>query len=326
MKMMRRFFAATAVFFAAAVSVGSAVAAEYPTRTIRLICPYAAGGLTDILARMLAKRLSERLGQPVVVENRTGAGGILGVEAAAKAAPDGYTIALFSQGLASVNASLYKDLSYDTLKDFVPLSLVTTFSMVLVGNPDSRPATMADFVTMARANPGKLNYGSAGNASTSHLAMELLKDQLGIDVMHVPYKGESAAFSEVMGGRLSVMFTTLGGGKQLIESGKLRPLAIASSKRSPLIPEVPTIAETASPGFEVLGWYAILAPTGVPTPIADLLSKELMAIAKEPETIAWMTSRGMDAVGSSQADLASVIKSETERWGAVVKKTGIKPD
>lgn len=306
---------------------GAARAAdEYPSRPIRLICPYAPGGLTDVLARLLAKRLSERIGQTVFVENRTGAGGIIGVDAVAKAAPDGYTIVMVAQGLASVNASLYKNLPYDTLRDFVPISLVSTFSMVLVSNPDKPPKTLAEFISMAKAKPGGLDYGSAGNASTAHLMTELFNDQAGIDVLHVPFKGESVAFTELMGGRLTAMFATTGGALPHIQSGKLRALAIATKERSKLLPNVPTVAEAGGPDFEVKGWYGILAPVNVPKPVAERLTKEFMAMAREPEMRDLMTSRGMDSVGSTPEEFGKLIKSETERWRKVVVKAGIKAD
>jgi tripartite-type tricarboxylate transporter receptor subunit TctC len=303
-----------------------AVAQDFPSRPIRLICPYAAGGLTDVVARLLAKHLGERIGQSVVVENRTGGGGIIAMEAAAKAPADGYTIVLVGQGLASVNASLRKDLSYDTLRDFSPVSLVSTFSMVFVAHPERPPKTFADWIAMARAKPGALNYGSAGNASTAHLMTELLKDQIGIDVQHIPFRGESQAFLELMGGRLDGMFATLGGAMPHIQSGKLRAIAVATKERSSLLPDVPTVSEAGAPGFEVLGWYGILAPAKVPKPVLDRLDAEFAAIAREPEFRAQMQARGMEAVGGSGGMLTKWISDETVRWRDVVNKAGIKAE
>lgn len=308
------------------LSAAPAMAQEYPSRPIRLICPYAPGGLTDVLARMIAKRLGERLGQQVIVENRTGAGGIIGVDAAAKAAPDGYTIVLVGQGQASVNATLYKDLPYDTLRDFAPLSMVSTFSLVFVTSPDQGPRTFAEFLAQARAKPGALSYGSAGNASTAHLMTELLKDQANIFVTHIPYRGEAVVFPEVMAGRLVGTFATLGGARTLIESGKLRALAVATKERQSLLPNVPTVSESGVKGFEVLGWYGLLAPVKAPKPVIDRLSKELMAIAREPEFRDQLHARGMDAVGSTPEALGKMIASETVRWRQVVNKAGIKPE
>jgi len=305
---------------------GAAMASDYPNRPIRFICPYTAGGLTDVLSRLLAKRLSERVGQPVIVENRTGAGGVIAVEGVAKGAADGYTIILVGQGQASVNESLYKKLPYNTLRDFAPISLVSTFSLVFVGNPEQPPKSFSEFLAMARAKPGALNYGSAGNASTSHLMSELLKGEANIDITHIPYRGEAAAMTEVMGGRLTGIFATVGGARPYIESGKLRPLAIATKERSKLLPDVPTVSESGVPGFEVQGWYAILAPKNVPQAVVDRLSKEFMAMAQEPELREALASRGMDAVGSSPEELAKVIKSESERWAKVVADAKITVD
>jgi tripartite-type tricarboxylate transporter receptor subunit TctC len=310
----------------AVASTSAAAASDYPSRPIRLISPYAAGGLTDELARMLSKRLSERLGQPVVVDNRAGAGGVIGVEAAAKAAPDGYTIVLVGQGLASVNASLYKNLPYDTVRDFAPVTMIATFPMVFVSKPDAPPASIAELIAMAKARPGTLNYGSAGNASTAHLMTELFKEQVGIDITHIPYRGESQAFTELMGGRLSGMFATLGGTLPLVQSGKLRALAIATKERSKLLPNVPTVSEAGVPGFEVVGWYGVLAPAQTPKPILERLNKEFTEMAREPEFREQMTSRGLDAVGSSPEELGKMIASETERWRAVVHKANIRAD
>jgi len=318
-------------FGALAVSLGLLAAApvmaqEFPSKPIRLICPYAPGGLTDVLARLLAKRLGERLGQQVVVENKTGAAGIIGVEAAAKSPPDGYTILLVGQGQASVNASLYKDLSYDTLRDFAPLSLVSTFSLVWVSPPDQGPRTFQELLASARAKPGTLNYGSAGNASTSHLMTELLKEQANVEMTHVPYRGEALVFPEVVSGRLTGTFATVGGALPLIQGGKLRALAVATRERSKLLPNVPTVSESGVPNFEVQGWYGILAPAKAPKPVLDRLSKEIMAVARESEFREQLQSRGMESVGGSPEAFGKLIASETARWRQVVLKSGIKPE
>lgn len=318
--------AAVASISLIALSPSAIASSDYPNRPIRLISPYAAGGLTDVLARMLSKKLSERLGQSVMIENRTGAGGVIGVDTAAKSVPDGYTIVLVGQGLASVNGSIQKNLPYDTVRDFAPVTMIATFPMVFVGHPTAPPASMSEFISMAKAKPGALNYGSAGNASTAHLTTELLKDQVGIDITHIPYRGESPAFTELMGGRLSGMFATLGGTLPLIQAGKMRPLAIATKERSKLLPDVPTMAEAGVPNFVVFGWYGVLAPKGTPQPVLDKLSKTFMEMAREPEFRELMASRGLDAVGSSPAELGQLIDSETRRWRSVVQKAGIQAD
>lgn len=317
-----------AALMAGCVMAGSAVAAPdaYPSRPIRLISPYAAGGLTDLLARALGKRLSERLGQPVIVENRTGGGGVTGVDSVAKSPADGYTLVLVGQGLASVNASLYKTLPYDTQRDFAPISMVASFPLVLVGRPGTPPDTLSAFIAAARAQPGAIAYGSAGNASTAHLTMELLADQAGIKVNHIPYRGEAPAFVDVIAGNTQVMFATLGGARPLLESGRLRPIAIATKERNKLLPNVPTISEAGIPGFEVLGWYGVLAPQGTPKPVLDRLSAEFMAMGREPEVRDQFLERGLILAGTSSDELGKLIRSETERWRQVVLKAGIRAD
>jgi tripartite-type tricarboxylate transporter receptor subunit TctC len=328
--MYRKLF--IAVFIAFSISsvapLAPAVAADnsFPDRPIRLIAPYAAGGLTDIAARIVAEKLSRRIGQPVVVENRTGAGGIIGVEMVAKSKPDGYTLALVGQGLASVNESLYPNLKYETLADFKPISLVAKFSLVLVGNPQKAPDSLIQALDLGRKSPDSLSYGSAGTASTAHLAMELFNDQAGIKSLHVPFRGESPAFAELVGGRIDMMFATLGGVLPLVNSGKLRPLAVASKERNPLLPNTPTVSEGGVPGYDVFGWYGILAPASTPDPIIARLSKELMAIGQDPEFQEAMRTRGMEAVGGTPEDLTTTIRDETLRWKALIEKASIQAE
>ncbi|CAP41560.1 MULTISPECIES: Bug family tripartite tricarboxylate transporter substrate binding protein [Alcaligenaceae] len=301
-------------------------AAQYPDRPIRLITPYAAGGLSDILARTLANELAKRLGQSVVVENRTGAGGIIATNYVAKSDPDGYTLALVGQGLAAVNPTLHKDLPYDTLRDFAPISMIAKFSMVLVGNPQRPPESVAQMIDMAKKKPGSLNFGSAGNASTAHLMTEMLNDQEGIKMVHVPYKGESAAFTEVIGGRIDVLFGTVGGALPLIQSGKLRPLAIVDTQRNPLMPNVPTIEEAGVKDFNVFGWYGILAPKKAPSEVVNRLAKAFRDISQDPAFQKAMRDRGMESIGSTPAELETLIEDEIQRWSNVIKKVGIQAE
>ena len=318
------FRAATAAL--ALIMAAPVPAQEYPSRPVRLICPYAAGGLTDILARTVAQELSRRLGQPVIVENRAGGGGIAGTDFAAKAAPDGYTLTLAGQGLASVNTSLYPHLPYDTLRDFKPLSHIAKFSLVLVGHPRRAPESVSDLIHLARKNPDALSYGSAGNASTAHLAMEMFKEHNGLSLLHVPFKGESAALMELVAGRIDSMFATVGGSLALIRGGKLRAIAIPDDARNPLLADVPTMREAGIEDFNVFGWFVVLAPANVPERVADRLGKEFMAIGSDPGFRKAMLERGMQAVGSSAAEAAQMIEKETGRWAALVKKTGIALD
>jgi len=308
------------------ITLGAAHAATYPDRPVHLIAPYAPGGLTDIVARTLAQELSGRVGQPVIVENKVGASGIIGTDYVAKAAPDGYTLAIVGQGLASVNASLYPNLPYDTLRDFVPVSLIARFSMVLVGHPSRQPASVAQLIDLARKSPGALTYGSAGNASTAHLTMALLNDATGTKMLHVPFKGESAAFTELMGGRIDNVFATVGGALSLIQGGKLRAIAVADKARNPGLPDVPTLREAGVKDFEVFGWYAVLAPANTPPDVIARLSKELTAIGHDPAFQKAMIGRGIEAVGSTPQEATKTIRDETVRWGTVIKKAGITVD
>ncbi|MBB3181129.1 tripartite tricarboxylate transporter substrate binding protein [Variovorax sp. Sphag1AA] len=307
------------------VAMGKAHA-TYPDKPIRLVAPYAAGGLTDILARSLAQELSNRVGQPVIVENRAGAGGIIGTDFVAKAPPDGYTLALLSQGLASVNASLYPNLPYDTQRDFTPISLIAKFSMVLVGNPARTSESANQLIDQARKNPLALTYGSAGNASTAHLTMVMLNDATGTKMLHVPFKGEAPALTELVGGRIDSIFATVGGALPLIQGGKLRAIAVADKTRNSQLPDVPTLRETGVKDFEVFGWYAVLAPAKVPPEVVTRLSKALMAIGKDAQFQKSMIARGIEAVGSTPDEAAKTIRDETARWGAIVRKANITVD
>jgi tripartite-type tricarboxylate transporter receptor subunit TctC len=296
---------------------------DYPSRPIRFIVPVAAGGLTDILTRVIGERLQERLGQPVVVDNKAGAGGIIGMEAAARAASDGYTLAMSYIGVAAVNPSLYKNLPYDPIRDFVPVSLVANFPMVLMVHPGVPVNSVSEFVSLLKAKPGELNYGSAGNATTSHLAMELFLRETGTKMVHVPYKGAAPAMTDLLAGRLAASFDSLTLALPQVKAGKIRALGIASRQPSALAPEIPTIAEEDVPGFEVTGWYGVLAPRGTPKPIVDKLSKEFAAIVNEPEMRAQLASRGIEPVGTDSDAFSQLLREETEKWRRVVNEADI---
>lgn len=304
----------------------SATAQEYPSKALKFIAPIAAGGLTDTLTRVLGQRLSERLGQPVVVENRPGAGGLIGMDAAAKSPPDGYTIVMVYQGLASVNPILYRTPPYETLRDFAPIAQVATFSMVLVVNPASPIMNVKDLLEQARAKPGSMNYGSGGNATTAHLVTELFKRKTGVDLLHIPYKGEAPALTELLGGRVSMVFTSLPSALAHIRSGKVRALAIATRERSRLIPEAPTLTEAGVADLEAPGWYGVLAPAGTPRPVVERLSREFNAVVGEAQTRARLASQGIDLGGTSADAFAGWITDETERWRKVISDAGIKAD
>ena len=303
-----------------------ATAQPYPSKPLRFIVPVAAGGLTDILTRLLATRLQERLGQSVVVDNRTGAGGIIGMEGAAKSPADGYTILMSYIGVAAVNPSLYKDLPYDTLRDFAPVSLVASFPMVLAVHPDVPAKTTKEFIDLAKARPGTLLYGSAGNATTSHLAMELFRREAGIDVSHVPYKGAAPALNDLMGGRLAAVFDSLTLIMPQAKAGRVRALGIASRERSKLAPEIPTISEAGVKDFEVTGWYGVLVPAATPRSAVERLEGEFNAIVREPAMRDQMLQRGIEPIGEGAGRFGQLLKSEIEKWRRVVQESKLKPD
>ena len=325
MKIFRKSIALCAAALVGLTASAAATANDYPNHAIRLIVPYAAGGLTDMLGRSIAQELSNELGQSVVVENRTGAGGIIGTDAIAKATPDGYTIGLLGQGLVSVNPRVHENLPYAPSKDFRFLSIPAKFSMVLVVHPDSPYKTVSDLLDAARKQPDALNYGSAGNVSTAHLTMELLKDQTGIDMMHIPYKGESQAFTELVGQRIDATFATVGGGLPLINSGRLRPLAVGDTERNFHLPEVPTLTESGVP-VNVFGWYTIAAPAGIPDDVSKRLNDALVKIGASEAFKTAMQERGLEAVGSDSAVATKLVKDEEERWGAIIERAGITVD
>jgi len=300
--------------------------AQEAGRAVRIIAPIAPGGLTDGLARLLAQRLSERTGQTFVVENRPGGGGIIGMEAAARATPDGNTLVLVYQGVASVNPVLYPALPYDTLRDFTCVGLAGSFPILLTV-PASLPVNnAAEFIALARRQPGALSYGSAGNATTAHLAMELFKRQAGVDIVHVPYRGEALALAELAGGRIAAVFATVAAAKPVIDAGHIRAVGVATPGPSALAPGIPAIAASGLPGFEVTGWYGLLAPRGTPAPAIARLNAELRAILREPNTQARLAAMGLEPSGSTPEACEAWIRDETRKWREVIAAAGIRVD
>ncbi len=317
-------------FLMAAVLVSSPLVAnaqsDYPNKPIRLIVAFPAGGSTDIVGRIVAQKLSERLGQAIVVENRGGAGGTIGTDAAAKAAPDGYTLTLGTTSTMAVAPGAYSKLGYDSVKSFSPISLVAVTPYLLVVNPDLPAKSLAELVTLAKSQPGKLNFASAGNGSTTQLAMEMLNDVTGMKMTHVPYKGNAEADLAILSNQVQVLFGSMPALLQHAKQNKLRALAVGTAKRSPALPEVPTVAELGYPGFEAALWLGVLAPAGTPKPIIDRLNKELVAIAATPDFKAAMDKNGADATSNSPEQFASLIQNEVSKYGAITKKLGIKLD
>jgi tripartite-type tricarboxylate transporter receptor subunit TctC len=307
-------------------SLVSYVQSEYPNKPIRLIIGFPAGGSTDIVGRIVAQKLGERLGQTIVVENRGGAGGTIGTDAAAKAAPDGYTLTLGTTSTMAVAPGAYSKLGYDPIKSFAPISLVAVTPYLLVVNPQVPAKSLAELVALVKSQPSKMNYASAGNGSTTQLATEMLNDVTGMKMTHIPYKGNAAADLAILSNQVEVLFGSMPALLQHAKSNKLRALAVRSATRSSALPEIPTVAELGYPGFEAALWLGVLAPAGTPKPIIDKLNKELVAIAATPDFKAAMDRNGADATSNTPEQFASLIKNEVGKYGSITKRLGIKLD
>ena len=300
-----------------------AFAADYPTRPIRLIVPFATGGGNDTIARVVGQKLSARLSQQVIVDNRAGAGGVIGAELAARAAPDGYTLFLGGVGSHAINPNLHERLPYDPIKDFAPISLLASAPLILVVHP-SVPANSAhELIALARARPGKLNYASNGNGSSSHLAAEMFASMTGIDIVHIPYKGLSPALTDLLGGQVQLMFSSVVAILPHVQSGKLRALAVSGAKRLSLMPDLPTIAEAGVPGYQTSSWYGILAPAGTPRDIVSRLNAEIVKTLAEPDVRKALASEGADPVGNSPEEFAIYIQAEKDRLGKLIRNSKI---
>lgn len=296
----------------------------YPSRPVRFILPFPPGGPTDILGRLIAERLTAQLGQPVVTENRGGAGGNVGAEAAARSAPDGYTIVLVAPSLA-ISPTLYAKLNYDPVKDLAPITLVATVPNVVV-TQISHPANLRDFIAAAKAKPGGMNFGSGGSGTSNHLAGELFNILTGAKLTHVPYKGVNLAMQDVIAGRIDLVVIGVPAAAPHVRSGKLRALAVIAPQRLPALPEVPTVAEAGLPGFEVTTWYGVLAPAGTPRPIIVRLNAELAKVMHSPEMKQRLAGIGTDPVTSSPEEFAAYIQAEIGKWGDVIRKAGLRAD
>jgi tripartite-type tricarboxylate transporter receptor subunit TctC len=297
----------------------------YPEKPIRLVVGAAAGSQTDTIARLLGQKLAEALGKPIVIDNATGAGGNIAADRVAKAAPDGYTLGLLTQGPLVINPSLYK-LAYDPVKDFAPVSQVTVSPMMLVIHNAVPAKSVKEMVALARAQPGALTFASGGSGAANHMAGELLKSVAGLDIRHIPYKGGVAAIPDLLGGRVSMMFGTMVAVLPVAREGKLRALAVTSLRRSSAAPELPTIAESGYPGFEVTLWQGLLAPARTPATIVGKLHLETVKALALPDLRAKLADLGMEGIGISPAEFAALIKSEIPRWAKVIKEAGVKAD
>ncbi len=315
-------WAAAVAILLAGVTASPLSAQTYPNRPIRFIFPFPPGGPTDILGRIIGQKLAERLGQPVVPENKPGAGANIGLEIGAKAKPDGYTITLASPSL-SISPTLYKKLNYDSVKDFAPISLVAEIPNVLLVPSSSPIKSLKELIAYAKANPGKLNFGSGGIGTSNHLASELLKTLAQINIVHVPYKGSNQAMIGMMGGEVGMVVVGIPPSQGQIKAGKVRALAVLSEERLPAFPNIPTAKEAGVDNFEVTTWYGILAPAGTPREIVTRLNGELVKIIAMPDTKEKMQNAGFEPLSSTPEKFAEFVKTEIVRWGKVIKDANI---
>jgi len=304
--------------------VSAAAQSDYPNRTVRIVVPSQPGGGTDIVARVLAQHFSKTLGQPFVVDNKPGAGNMIGIEAAARSAPDGYTLLTVPATLA-LNSVLYKKVPYNPVKDFAPITLAATAPLVLIVNNSLPAQSLAEFVALAKRQPGKMSYGTAGIGTAPHLCMELLKSMAGIDLVHIPYKGTAPAAGDVAGGQIAAMFATALTARPMIDSGRVRALAVSGPKRVQALPNVPPVAEAGVPGYEAMQWYGLLAPAGTPQPIIARLNAEALRALRSDEMRERLAVDGADPQGSTPEEFGALIRGEIDKWTRVVRAAGIEP-
>ncbi|KQT08040.1 tripartite tricarboxylate transporter substrate binding protein [Ramlibacter sp. Leaf400] len=315
--------AALASLFPAAASAQGADADSYPSKPVRIVVPFAAGGSTDLVARLLADKLSTELKQPFVVDNRGGAGGNIGADAVAKAPADGYTLLMGTTGVLAINQHLYKSMSYDAGKDFTPVSYTSLITNILVV-PQAMPArNVEELIAMARSKPGHLSFASSGAGSSTHLSAELFKAMAGVDILHVPYKGSSQALTDVVAGQVTMLFDNAPSSLGFVQQGKLRALAVTSTKRLPMLPDVPTLDEAGVKGYESLSWSGIVAPAATPRPVVTKLNRAIDRVLKMDDVRQKLAAMGVEPVGGAPEAFSRHIRVENEKWGKVVKAAGI---
>ncbi|MFM9886900.1 MAG: Bug family tripartite tricarboxylate transporter substrate binding protein [Burkholderiales bacterium] len=301
-----------------------ALAQSYPTKPIRMLVPFPAGGAVDITARALGAELTRSLGQQIVVENRTGAGGNIAAEAAARAAPDGYTLFMATSAILAVNPVLYAKVPFDPIKDFAPVSVVAAASNVLIIHPSVPATSVAELIALARANPGKYSYGSSGSGTSTHLAAEMFRMLADVDLLHVPYKGGPPSLVDLVAGQVNMVFELLPTAVPLIRSGKVRALGSAGARRSPLLPDVPLISEMGLPGYESTVWFGVAVPAGTPVPIVNHLSAEIAGAVKQPELRDRLTGMGYEISSTTPERMAEMVRGEISKWSRVVKAAGLR--
>ena len=314
------------LFLLCAFTFSAACAQPYPVKPVRLVVTYTAGGPADIAARALAQKLAEMWGQQVVVDNRAGAGGIIGTELVAKAAPDGYTLLHGTAAGLIINPLLVKKLPYDTFRDFAPVSMVVIVPQLLVTHPALPATTLKELIALAKARPGALNYASVGIGSPNHLGMELLKSMAGIDMVHVPYKGATPAMADLIAGQVQLAFNGMASVLPQIASGKMKAIAIGSARRSPAAPDVPTVAEAGLPGFEYVAWNGNFAPAGTPAALVNRLSADIRKALAAPDVVQRLASLGSEPGGNTPAEFAAYVKADHARWARVVQAVGLKAE
>jgi tripartite-type tricarboxylate transporter receptor subunit TctC len=312
--------------FTALVAVCFTAADTWPNRPIRIVAPSTPGDAPDVIARLLAERLSGALGTQVIVENHPGAGGVVGSDIVAKAPGDGYTLIIGNAGSHGINAAVYTKLPYDIRRDFVAVSEVALSPNILVVNPEIPATNLQQFIAYAKARPGQLSYASGGNGSSAHMSMELFKSMAGVDLVHIPYKGSSPALADVASGQVAAMFVNLPPALPLVKAGKLRPLAVTTRTRSPLLPDVPTVQESGLPNYETVAWFGILAPAATPKEIVVRLSTEIAKIVRTPEMRERLLSLGAEPVGGTPEEFSIVIGRDIAKWTPLAKSVGIKVD
>ena len=322
MKPLTRWLGASALSLAAV----AAHAQAYPSKPIRLIVPYPAGGTTDILARITATQLGERLRQPVVVENKGGANGAIGSLEVARAAPDGYTLLMGTVSTHGINSAVYQSLPYDAVRDFAPVTIVASTPNIIAVHPSVPAKNLGELLALAKAEPGKLNYGSTSRGGSPHMSAELLKMMTGADMVHVPYKGAAPMLTDLMGGQIQVGFDNLPSTINFVRSGKVRAIAVTTAQRWPGAPEIPTVAESGVPGYEVSGWFGLLAPAGTPKTVLNTLQQAVAEAVKQPAVSKQLFDLGAQPVANTPDAFAKQVQAEVDKWRAVVKSTGVKMD
>ena len=315
---------AAAVIATAAATLASAQ--SYPTKPIKFIVPFPPAGSTDLSARAVAGKLSERIGQPVIIENRPGAGGNIGTDVVAKLAPDGYTLIVGTVGTHGINPSLYSKMPYDHVRDFAPVILLSKTPNVLVVNPSLPVNSVADVIRLAKSKPNELTFASSGSGTSIHLSGELFKTMAGVQMTHIPYKGSGPMLIDLISGQVNMAFDNLSASMQHIKAGKLKALATTGTQRPPNLPDLPTLSEAGLTGYDSTSWNAIFAPAGTPKEVVDRLNREIRAILESPDTRRFFTEQGAEAGGGTPADLAEFVRAETAKWQKVVRDSGAKVD